>query len=99
MSHLTDRIPLLPESAAAVQAVLNDPKVKKVLEQAVSQEIFTIEEQIEICEVPAPPMQEQKRAELIAQKIEATVLRRRLILLGMLSPVSKALSLTVRSAP
>lgn len=36
MSHLTDRIPLLPESAAAVQAVLNDPKVKKVLEQAVS---------------------------------------------------------------
>lgn len=71
MSHLTDRIPLLPESAAAVQAVLNDPKVKKVLEQAVSQEIFTIEEQIEICEVPAPPMREQKRAELIAQKIRS----------------------------
>lgn len=60
MSHLTDRIPILPEAAAAVQAVLTDPKVNKVLEQAVPQEIFTIEEQIEICEVPAPPMREQK---------------------------------------
>ena len=53
--------PFLEERTAAVmESVFNDPIVKKALDQAVPQEIFTIEEQIEICEVPAPPMQAQR---------------------------------------
>ena len=64
--------PLLEERTAAVmESVFNDPIVKKALEQAVPQEIFTIEEQIEICEVPAPPMKEQTRAAMIAEKINS----------------------------
>ena len=62
--------PFLEERTAAVmESVFNDPIVKKALDQAVPQEIFTIEEQIEICEVPAPPMKEQTRAAMIAEKI------------------------------
>jgi tripeptide aminopeptidase len=58
--------PFLEERTAAVmESVFNDPIVKKALEQAVPQEIFTIEEQIEICEVPAPPMKEQKPSQAI----------------------------------
>ena len=64
--------PFLEERTAAVmESVFNDPIVKKALEQAVPQEIFTIEEQIEICEVPAPPMKEQTRAAMIAEKINS----------------------------
>lgn len=64
-------VPLKEETIVSMEAVFNDPKVKKALEQAVPQEIFTIEEQIEICEIPAPPMKEAKRAELIADKIRS----------------------------
>lgn len=64
--------PFLEERTAAVmESVFNDPIVKKALDQAVPQEIFTIEEQIEICEVPAPPMKEQTRAAMIAEKINS----------------------------
>ena len=64
--------PLLEERTAAVmESVFNDPIVKKALDQAIPQEIFTIEEQIEICEVPAPPMKEQTRAAMIAEKINS----------------------------
>lgn len=52
MSHLTDRIPLLPESAAAVQAVLNDPKVKKVLEQAVSRKSLRLRSRLRSAKFP-----------------------------------------------
>ena len=77
--------PFLEERTAAVmESVFNDPIVKKALEQAVPQEIFTIEEQIEICEVPAPPMKEQTRAAMI--------------LSGTSSPAEKVRIRTVPSA-
>lgn len=71
MSTPAVQIRVLENAAETAAYVFNDPVVKKALEQAVPQEIFTIEEQIEICEVPAPPMKEKARAELIAEKINS----------------------------
>lgn len=93
--------PFLEERTAAVmESVFNDPIVKKALEQAVPQEIFTIEEQIEICEVPAPPMKEQTRAAMIAEKINSYGLEASnlLILSGTSSPAEKVRIRTVPSA-
>ncbi len=44
------------------------------------QEPYAIEEQIEICEVPAPPMKELQRGELIKEKCVHTDSKRKWIL-------------------
>jgi len=48
--------------------LLKEPAVRAAVEAARAGEAATIAEQIEICEVEAPPFKEQKRAELYARK-------------------------------
>ncbi len=62
---------LLPESKETIEKIYGLEKVKKALDQIVLQEPYTIEEQIEICEMPAPPMKETNRGELIRDKIKS----------------------------
>src|SRR5262245_10466644 len=63
----------LPLAAGAQQrttdlgsALLQDPTVRAAVELVRTEELRTIEDQIRICEVEAPPFQEAKRAELYA---------------------------------
>ncbi|MBP7778110.1 MAG: M20/M25/M40 family metallo-hydrolase [Acidobacteria bacterium] len=65
----------LPRVGAAQQAaqelgarLLQDAGVKAALEAAKADEARTIAEQVEICEVEAPPFKETKRGELYARK-------------------------------
>src|SRR5262245_1638672 len=57
------------ERAADIgQRLLQDSAVKAALDAAKSTEPQLIEEQQAICEVPAPPFHEEKRAQLLRQK-------------------------------
>ena len=47
-------------------ALLQTPAIRAAVEFAKTDEMRTIEDQIRICEVEAPPFQEAKRAELYA---------------------------------
>ena len=58
-------------SQKVVRAIYGTESVQKALEMAKLQEPYAIEEQIEICEVPAPPMKELQRGELIKEKMRA----------------------------
>ncbi|MCD8339193.1 MAG: M20/M25/M40 family metallo-hydrolase, partial [Burkholderiales bacterium] len=71
MKRPLESMKLKPESKDVINKIYNLEKVKKALEQIVLQEPYTIEEQIEICEMPAPPMKELHRGELIRDKIKA----------------------------
>lgn len=71
MADLSCKLPLSENTVEVMQFLCSNPKVKKALEQAKLQEPYTIEEQIEICEVAAPPMKEAKRAELIHEKMRS----------------------------
>lgn len=51
-----------PQTAAAIKALRNQPAVKAALEQIRRDDERTLEEQIEIAEIPAPPFKEQMRA-------------------------------------
>jgi acetylornithine deacetylase/succinyl-diaminopimelate desuccinylase-like protein len=66
---------LLPAAGSAQQGaadlgarLLHDAAVKAALDAARADEPRTIAEQVEICEVEAPPFKETKRAELYARK-------------------------------
>jgi tripeptide aminopeptidase len=52
----------LPLSAQDPAALMKDPTVKAALEAAKANEPHFIEEQIRVCEIPAPPFKEEKRA-------------------------------------
>lgn len=65
----------LPAASAAQQSaaelggrLLQDASVKTALEAARADEARTLAEQVEICEVEAPPFKETRRAELYARK-------------------------------
>ncbi len=65
----------LPAPVAAQQAptelgakLVQDASVKAALAAAKADEARTLAEQVEICEVEAPPFKEAKRAELYARK-------------------------------
>ncbi|MGD9904686.1 MAG: M20/M25/M40 family metallo-hydrolase [Vicinamibacterales bacterium] len=71
-----------PGAAAAQQAaadlgsrLLHDAAVTAALSAARADEARTIAEQVEICEVEAPPFKESKRAELYARKFRELGLR------------------------
>src|SRR5690606_26217951 len=83
---ITGAILLVLGSGGALPAAQQDPAelgtrllqqapVRVAVEFARSDESRTIAEQIEICEVPAPPFQEQVRAELYARKFRELGLR------------------------
>ncbi len=69
MKRQRKNLKLLPESISTIQEISSNEKVKKALEQIALQEPYTIEEQIEICEVAAPPMNEYRRAEVVRDKM------------------------------
>ncbi len=57
------------QSAEATMKQINDlPKVKQALENIKATEADTINEQIKICEIPAPTFQETKRGEWFKQR-------------------------------
>jgi tripeptide aminopeptidase len=68
---------LLIASAAHAQQlrVPNDPRVRQALEAARAGEPQTIEDQIAICQIEAPPFKEQRRAEDYRRRLEALGLR------------------------
>src|ERR1700748_303717 len=53
---------ILPLGAQDVAALMQDPTVKAALEAAKTNEPHFIDEQIRVCEIPAPPFKEEKRA-------------------------------------
>lgn len=57
------------QNAAAIgTTLLNDAAIKAALEAVRAAEAKTIEEQVQLCQVEAPPFKEIKRAEVYAQK-------------------------------
>ena len=66
--------PLIPPDPAIetqFNAVLSDPRVQKGLQLVQQREPLTVEEQLEITEIPAPPFMEQRRAEDFLQRVRA----------------------------
>lgn len=83
MSH-TARLAAAPLAALLAATALqaqaprvpdNDPRVRQALEHARATEPQTIEEQIAICQVEAPPFKEARRAEDFRRRLEALGLR------------------------
>ena len=69
---------LLIASAAHAQPLPvpdRDPRVRQALEAARTGEAQTIEDQIAICQIEAPPFKEQRRAEDYRRRLEALGLR------------------------
>ncbi len=65
---------VLTASSAAAQReprVPDDARVRRALEHAAATEAQAIEEQIAICEIPAPPFKEAARAEDFRRRMEA----------------------------
>src|SRR6266849_7709159 len=58
------------QPATAVAALLRDPAVKAALDAARASEPQTIEQQIRVCEVPAPPFREAARAAVLKRAFE-----------------------------
>lgn len=66
--------PLVPPDPAIetqFNAVLSDPRVQEALQLVQQRESRTVEEQLEITEIPAPPFMEQRRAEDFLQRVRA----------------------------
>lgn len=55
--------------------LLADPAVRLALETARNEENLTLEKQIQICEIPAPPFKEAERAAFMRREFEAVGLR------------------------
>jgi tripeptide aminopeptidase len=60
---------LLAAQGAALPAA--DPAVRRALAAVQAQQAWTLEQQVSICEVPAPPFKEQKRAEEFERRLRS----------------------------
>ena len=62
---------LVPAALAAqdVKLPTNDAAVKRAMETVRAQQAWTLEQQISICEIPAPPFKEQVRAEEFRKRL------------------------------
>jgi acetylornithine deacetylase/succinyl-diaminopimelate desuccinylase-like protein len=56
--------------------LLSDPSVEQAIEFVKQNEPAVIEDQVRVCEIPAPPFKEQKRAEAIRQRFESLGLQK-----------------------
>ena len=65
----------LPVAAGAQTVPSKHPRVKQALAHAARTEPSTIEEQIALCEIPAPPFKEAARAAEFRRRLEALGLR------------------------
>ncbi|HET9985936.1 MAG TPA: M20/M25/M40 family metallo-hydrolase [Longimicrobiales bacterium] len=74
---------LVPAAAAAQSAakpqdpakLATSPKVKAALDYAKANEAKAVQEQVELCEIPAPPFKEQVRAAEFKRRLEALGLK------------------------
>lgn len=64
-------VPIDPALREAFNAVRADPRVSEALEQLRLREAATIEEQIRITEIPAPPFLEDERAAYYREQLQA----------------------------
>ena len=64
-----------PAQRDALTVPNNHPRVRQALEHARSTEPRTVEEQVALCEIPAPPFKEQRRAEDYRRRMQALGLR------------------------
>nr|MDQ3309848.1 peptidase M20 [Gemmatimonadota bacterium] len=65
----------LPAVSAAQTVPDKHPRVRQALAHVVRSEPQTVEEQIAICEIPAPPFKEAARAADFRRRLEALGLR------------------------
>jgi len=65
-----------PGSATAQDVPSDDPAVRRALAHLVATETATIEEQIELCEIPAPPFEEAERARAFVDRLRDAGLER-----------------------
>ena len=62
---------VLPVSLAAQGTTVpaNDPDVRRAMSAIQAQQAWTLDQQISICEIPAPPFKEQRRAEEFRRRL------------------------------
>jgi len=71
---VTAQTPAAP-STPAERRWLDDPRVSKALAAAAALEPWVLEQQVALCEIPAPPFAEARRAEAYRQRFVALGLR------------------------
>src|SRR5262245_60298920 len=64
------------QPASVVQGLMRNAAVRAALEAARESEARTIDEQIRVCEVPAPPFRESARADVVKRTFETLGLER-----------------------
>lgn len=64
-------VPIDNAVASQFQIVLGDARVQQAIQLIEQREPRTVQEQLEITEIPAPPFQEQRRAEDYARRLQA----------------------------
>ena len=64
-------VPIDPSLREAFNAVRNDPRVVEALEKLLQREPATVEEQIRMTEIPAPPFMEDERAAYYLEQLRA----------------------------
>lgn len=64
-------VPIDGNVAAQFQSVVKDARVQRAIQFIEQRESRTVQEQLEITEIPAPPFQEQQRAEDYLQRLQA----------------------------
>ena len=65
---------LIMPAALAAQAApipLTDPSIQRAMEAMRTQQAWTLDQQVSICEIPAPPFKEQRRAEEFQRRLIA----------------------------
>lgn len=69
---MSNHIPPLDSSIyAQVEALMQSPTVAKALQIAVDETEFSMQEQVDICEIPAPTFEEQVRAQEMLKRMKA----------------------------
>lgn len=63
------------DPATIGERLLRDPAVKAAMAAVIRNEPRILNEQVELCEVPAPPFKEQERGQLLRRKFEALGLK------------------------
>ena len=63
--------PLSEDICTRVKALAADPAVARALDIAREEAPFALEEQISLCEIPAPTFEEDARAEEVARRLRA----------------------------
>lgn len=63
--------PMDPQATALMTALRDDPAVDKALRIAQEQSAMAMQEQVDICEIPAPTFEEAERGRFVADRMKA----------------------------